>query len=297
MLPRGQAQPQAVGRQKAELMRKASGMMAILTGEQIQIARMFVFKNGRLLERQLFEYFFGDGTKQACLKALSAYQNEDGGFGNGLEPDILCPASSGIGAETAMYILELLGCQDSAMANSLAQWIIANQNMAGVIDHPPMNFTKYPYQSWWQKPDAERVLTLAGLMKKWGIGPAAFLEKVRSWFLTVKMPDGISFYDYPYFVYLKYCSASTVDREQFSKMVAGIPGLLKKHRDHFPLFNRAWHHACDYVDKEVLAQEAAGFVNAIHADGDIDSPYPELPSWNPIFLLDGLILLKQVGFL
>ncbi len=124
-----------------------------------------------------------------------------------------------------------------------------------------------------------------------------FYEKVRSFFNMGEMPQEVRFYDYPYFIYLKYCSACEAERAQFSKLAAAIPTLLQNNREHFPLFNRAWFYAAEYVDKDVLAQEAAYFVHAIHADGDIDSPYPQFPKWNPIYLIDGLILLKKAGFL
>jgi hypothetical protein len=271
--------------------------MALLSTEQIQTARMFIFQHGRLLERQMFEYLFGSGTKQACLRALRAYQNEDGGFGNGIEPDIACPDSSAIGAETAMFYLEMLDCQDGEMVDGLVGWILANQNGDGFINHPPAHFLQYPYQPWWKNPDNARILSLAGLMGKWGIHPAGFSERVRRFFLKEGFPPEVRFYDYPYFVYLKYCGVDEVDRAQFSIMVDGIPALLTNSRDHFPLFNRAWYHAAEYVDKQVLDQEAAFFVSAIHADGNIDSPYPQFPSWNPIFLLDGLMLLRKAGYL
>jgi hypothetical protein len=87
-------------------------MAALLKPEQIDKAKRYVFSQGRLLERQLFAYFFANGTKQACQKALLAYQNDDGGFGNGLEPDLSCPDSGMIGAETALYTLELLDNRD-----------------------------------------------------------------------------------------------------------------------------------------------------------------------------------------
>ena len=79
--------------------------MPILTDEQIQKAGGFIFRNGRLLERKLFEYFFENGSKQACIMALLAYQNPDGGFGNGIEPDLLCPDSTAVGAELAVALL------------------------------------------------------------------------------------------------------------------------------------------------------------------------------------------------
>ena len=46
--------------------------MSTLTDEQNEKIKAFIFKNGRLLERKLYEYFFENGSKQACMKALSA---------------------------------------------------------------------------------------------------------------------------------------------------------------------------------------------------------------------------------
>ena len=67
------------------------------TNQAINQSKGFIYQNGRLLERYLFATFFEkgvQGSKEACLKALLAYQNPDGGFGNGIEPDLLCPDSS-----------------------------------------------------------------------------------------------------------------------------------------------------------------------------------------------------------
>lgn len=269
----------------------------MLNDEQINGAKTFIFKNGRLLERQFFEYFFGTGGKPACLKALFAYQNADGGFGNGIEPDILCPDSSTIGAETALVLLDMLEPPNLVDMVDLIGWVARSQNEAGFIEHPPANMAKYPHQPWWENPDQARVLALAGLMKKWGVGDPIFFARARSWFNQAKLPDEIAFYDYPYFIYLKYCQAGEADRMKFNRMVEQLPDFLDKHRAHFPLFSRYWFYAAEHVSDERLANEAAFFVSAIHADGNIDTPYPDLPWWNPIFLLDGLILLKKKGLL
>jgi hypothetical protein len=272
-------------------------MDEILTPEQIDKAKRFIYKNGRLLERKLFEYFFENGSNQACLKALSAYQNEDGGFGNGIEPDLLCPDSTAIGAETAMYVLDLLNCYKTDIVDKLVDWIATHQNADGFIPHPPENLDRYPYQPWWKNPDKERILSLAGLLKKWGIDQPAFFERVRSFYLSVKLPEEVSFYDYPFFVYLKYCSESAEDKIKLSSMIERLPALISKYRDHFPLFSRAWFCANDYVNEEVLAREASFFMNAMQEDGGIITPYPDFPWWRPLFLLDGLVLLKKMDFL
>ncbi|MFW9785857.1 MAG: hypothetical protein ACFFFB_26470, partial [Candidatus Heimdallarchaeota archaeon] len=81
--------------------------MANLSNEQLKKIKNFVFIKGRLIERKLYSFFFENGEKEDVLKSLIAYQNSDGGFGNGIEPDLLCPDSTAIGAETALYLLDL----------------------------------------------------------------------------------------------------------------------------------------------------------------------------------------------
>lgn len=271
--------------------------MSILSNEQVQTTKQFIFQNGRLLERQLFEYFFGKGTKQACVRALLAYQNTDGGFGNGIEPDLLCPDSTAIGAEAAMHVMDLLDYYDPEVTDPLLNWIVEHQNAAGFIPHPPANMFDYPYQPWWKNPDAERVLTLAGLLKKWRVEHDEFFQRVRGYYAQVEMPSADSYYGYPYFVYLKYCGENAADQAKLATMIEHLTVLLEKHADHFPLFSRAWFHAADCVAREIVVEEGQRFAAAIQEDGGLTAPYPDLPWWRPIWTLDGLIQLKRLSFL
>ena len=50
-------------------------------------ARTFVYRNARPLDLAIWQYHFENGSKEAVMHALSAYQNPDGGFGHGLEAD------------------------------------------------------------------------------------------------------------------------------------------------------------------------------------------------------------------
>ena len=74
-----------------------------------QQAEEFIWCNARLLERRLFDFYFKSGSAQAVLAALCAYQNEDGGFGNALEPDIRCPESQPVPTQHALEILDVVG--------------------------------------------------------------------------------------------------------------------------------------------------------------------------------------------
>lgn len=68
-------------------------------------ARKFIYLNARPLEFALWKYHFENGTADEVLSVLSAFQNEDGGFGHGLEADSLNPNSSHIQTWCATAIL------------------------------------------------------------------------------------------------------------------------------------------------------------------------------------------------
>ena len=271
--------------------------MSLLTNEQLELSRRFIFQHGRLLERKLFEYVFEGGSRVACVRALAAYQNDDGGFGNGLEPDLLCPDSSAIGAETAMYVLDILERRCGEIVDRLAAWVVASQDEAGTIPHPPRGLFDYPFQPWWRNPDDDRVLVIAAVMKKWGLEHERFFERVRRYYLTTTLPAVDSFYGYPHFLYLQTCAETAEDRSKLATMIERLPQLLEAHADHYPLFGRHWFPAADHVDRGVLAEQARRFVDGLQEDGGLVTPYPDLPWWRPIWTLDGLIQLKRQGFL
>lgn len=47
----------------------------------------WIHKNGRELEIAIWKYHFENGNKENVVNALMYYQNEDGGFGNAVDPD------------------------------------------------------------------------------------------------------------------------------------------------------------------------------------------------------------------
>ncbi|MFW9823989.1 MAG: hypothetical protein ACFFE4_13680 [Candidatus Thorarchaeota archaeon] len=262
---------------------------------QKKVIKIFIFSNGRLLERKLFSYFFESGSIDEVIKALVAYQNSDGGFGNGIEPDILCPDSSPIGAETAMHYLDILDYIDNEITDNLLNWIINEQNEEGYINHPPKNMKNYPFQKWWDGSDKLRILSISGLFKKWGLEDTEFFKKVKHYYSSLSFPKEITYYDYPYFIYLKYLGENKEEKKIVQQIIAQLPTLFQNNKDHYPLFSRAWCHALDVVDKDVIENETDAFMNGIMDDGGLKIAYQDLPWWRPIWILDGLIILKNSG--
>ena len=82
--------------------------MKELTQAAFQRAMAFVREQGRDLDRSLLTYYFEGGSAANVLAALAAYQNDDGGFGHGLEPDLRTAASSVIATTVAFQTFRSL---------------------------------------------------------------------------------------------------------------------------------------------------------------------------------------------
>jgi len=68
-------------------------------------ARSFIYANGRLLDQLAYEVAFERREPESVLRAVLAYQNPDGGFGHGLEPDKRSATSQPLDVELALGYL------------------------------------------------------------------------------------------------------------------------------------------------------------------------------------------------
>lgn len=77
-------------------------------------AEKFIYRSARPLDFARWQYRFENGSVDAVLRALGAYQNADGGFGHGLEADCLNSDSTPIQTWAATEILHEIGFTDAA---------------------------------------------------------------------------------------------------------------------------------------------------------------------------------------
>lgn len=115
-------------------------------------AETFIWHNARLLERRLFDFHFRSGSAQAVLSALRAYQNEDGGFGNALEPDIRCPDSQPVPTQHALEILDTIGF-DERLAHQISDYLLTITTEAGGVPFVLPSVRSYPHAPWWTTDD------------------------------------------------------------------------------------------------------------------------------------------------
>lgn len=113
-------------------------------------ATSFLWLHARLIDRLRYEYLFQHGRKRAVLEALSAYQNEDGGFGHALEPDMRGPISQPEHVEIALHILDELEALDSALVEGLCNYLETITTAEGGVPYVLPGVMQYPRAPWWQ---------------------------------------------------------------------------------------------------------------------------------------------------
>ena len=69
----------------------------------------YLAQHGRSLDLALHEFHVGKRDSDTVLQELRKYQNHDGGFGHGIEPDLRMPHSSALATSVAFQFLVEIG--------------------------------------------------------------------------------------------------------------------------------------------------------------------------------------------
>ncbi len=86
--------------------------MRKLDKQQHQRIVRWIYRNARPLELAIWQHHFEGAGPEPVLKALSAYQNEDGGFGNAVEADNWNPDSTPYSTGRVAILLDEIGFCD-----------------------------------------------------------------------------------------------------------------------------------------------------------------------------------------
>ena len=123
---------------------------------QIEKAKEFIKESARPLELALYQYFYEGGAKQRVLEELAKYQNEDGGFGHGLEADNWNPNSNPIATNDALIILHRISALDEC--DDILQGMIRYLSSGDSFDGEERRWLfaidsnkDYPHAVWWEK--------------------------------------------------------------------------------------------------------------------------------------------------
>ncbi|TNF08721.1 MAG: hypothetical protein EP317_02550, partial [Bacillota bacterium] len=110
-----------------------------------------IFTYGRELEKSLYLYYFEEGKVDDVIRELEYYQNEDGGFAHGLEPDFINPHSSPIQTWTAITIFRQISIDsDHPIVRKTMNYLDSsfNKELKRWPNTIPTN-NDYPHAPWW----------------------------------------------------------------------------------------------------------------------------------------------------
>jgi len=123
--------------------------MMIYSREDYNKALHYFKHHGRTLDYHLVKNIAED-CKSEVMDALLSFQNEDGGFGNALEPDLRLPNSSAIATEVAINIMTSLAIEDLDIFNPIIDYLekTFNHEKGYWVACPP-EVDKHPRAEWW----------------------------------------------------------------------------------------------------------------------------------------------------
>ncbi len=166
--------------------------MGYLSRESFERARRFLMTEARPLERALFRHHFEGASVERVVTELARFQNEDGGFGHALEPDLRTPTSSALATGIGLYLLTELDCPtdhplvERSVVYLRSMWDAETR----VWRVAPADTNEHPHAPWWHDEDGSlaerfdhfriipRVLILSGLWHYVPLVPAAWLDAV-----------------------------------------------------------------------------------------------------------------------
>ncbi|GAB3461349.1 hypothetical protein GCM10027570_47180 [Streptomonospora sediminis] len=110
--------------------------MTSVTPEALRSAEHFISRNARLIDRHRFAYHFRNGPPGPIRSALESYRNLDGGYGNGLEPDLRGHGSQPAAVVMALRYLEELGPIPGDIAEGIGRYLTSVTHDNGGV--PPV---------------------------------------------------------------------------------------------------------------------------------------------------------------
>lgn len=269
--------------------------------DTVSRAGRFLEEQGRDIERARFGYHFGNASKDELLEALCRYQNPDGGFGHGLEPDIKAPDSNPFATELALLIcLQAEVPKEHPLLQRTAEHLEATQGddgswrfSAGVYEHPIA-----PWFAGWQWPALNPSCTLAGLLRELGLGSERLHGRVAALFAGLARLEDLLGDDYyaarPYAYYF-VTEWDHPERELYASGV--LWWLIRQHAERRGLALDYVRNPRTYFGRLLPRKMLDGALDALAAEQEADGGWPTEydEHWRGFATVQNLLVLRAFG--
>lgn len=264
----------------------------------------FLDHHGRPLDAAWARFRCANGSRQAVLDALAAFQNADGGFGQNLEPDIKAPDSQPFAARMAMEVLVSLDARpDEPMVSALAGWLVAAQGEDGCWRFPSgvLAHGLAPWFAGWTFPSLNPALNLAGYATRLGIGSAAMGARVRALadrMATLEEAERGEFYNrLPYVEYFPWVTHPQWEA-YLDAIVAGI--VATDAAGGYPDAAHFFDHAGPAngpIAQRLAPGLIAGWLDRMASEPEADGGWPTAydPAWRSPTTAKNVVTLAEYG--
>ena len=111
----------------------------------------WMFRNARPLELARWRYHMESKRKEEIFTCLKAFQNHDGGFGHGIEPDFWNPASTPMASWRAAQILKEIDTDPKEeIVQNLVRYLVSTMNRnTGMWSSSVPGNNDHPHAPWW----------------------------------------------------------------------------------------------------------------------------------------------------
>jgi hypothetical protein len=280
----------------------------------------------RPLERARYARHFSGGSAADVVTALQAFQNPDGGFGHGLEPDIRLPASSVIATTVAFqHFRELRLAADHPLVASGCRYLLQTYDAAQINwSNIPASIDDAPHAPWWAAPDdpftnrSNPRAEIAGYLNDYPEHfPAAMQQAVTASVIDhlVQQPDTLEMHDLlcyirlweteslppdtraALFVKLKRVVDVTVERNPAGWRAYGLPPLSIIRTPDSPFAEGCRAEIEQNLDFVIDAQGEDGLWSPNWSWGDQwpDAWEQAQREWSGRMTVDNLVLLAAFG--
>lgn len=128
--------------------------------------KTWIYRNARPLDLAVWQFWFEGGSKETVVNMLSFYQNQDGGFGNALEPDCWNTESSPYAVSIAIGLLRSIDGVDlsSPVVQGILRYLESGVHCSedGWLFSIPSN-DRFPRAPWWTYSEESNALQSMGL--------------------------------------------------------------------------------------------------------------------------------------
>ena len=266
-------------------------------------ARDYLDKASYPLGVAIVNHAWSEGSAEAVVQELAAYQNLDGGFGKGLEVDIASPASNPFATRLAMLILlDLDRVPKGTVVADLARWLAQNQADDG--DWHFSEETKLgelaPWFAAWTFPALNPSCCIAGLANRLGIATPIMLDRVGRLFDRLSSLDDARTGDFygvlPYAEYMGGVYPS--NRDAWLDALADNIGNTAERGDYTDA-GHFWDHALGggpelarRLPEPLLSRFADQLIAEQQDDGGWRSPYDQ--AWRPFITTRSCSILARL---